>query len=74
METFVEVNMHMEDFVSDTLELTDILRERFGQDKIFLSGHSWGSGLGFEVLQVNSEPYYAFIATTVRNDWHSIRR
>ncbi len=64
-------DMHLEDFVSDTLELTDILRERFGQDKIFLWGHSWGSGLGFEVLRVNSEPYYAFIATGVRDDWHS---
>jgi pimeloyl-ACP methyl ester carboxylesterase len=64
-------DMQLEDFVSDTLELTDILRERFGQDKIFLWGHSWGSGLGFEVLRVNSEPYYAFFASAVRPDWNS---
>ncbi|MEE8592852.1 MAG: alpha/beta fold hydrolase, partial [Candidatus Bipolaricaulota bacterium] len=64
-------DMHMDDFVSDTLELTDILRERFNQDKIFLWGHSWGTGLGFETLRANSEPYYAFIASAVRPDWNS---
>jgi pimeloyl-ACP methyl ester carboxylesterase len=64
-------DMHLDNFVSDTLELTDILRERFDQDKIFLWGHSWGSGLGFEILRVNAEPYYAFIASAVRPDWNS---
>ncbi len=64
-------DVQLEDFVKDTLELTDILRERFDQDRIFLWGHSWGSGLGFETLRVNSEPYYAFIATGVRPDWNS---
>jgi pimeloyl-ACP methyl ester carboxylesterase len=64
-------DMQLEDFVNDTLELTDILRERFDQDKIFLWGHSWGSGLGFEVLQVNSEPYYAFFVSGVRTDWNT---
>ena len=64
-------DMHLDNFVSDTLELTDILRERFDQDKIFLWGLSWGSGLGFETLRVNPEPYYAFFASAVRPDWNS---
>ena len=34
-------DMHIEDFVRDTLELTDMLRERFGREKIFMWGHSW---------------------------------
>jgi len=67
-------DMHFSNFVNDTLELTDILRERFDQDKIFLWGHSWGSGLGFEVLRVNSEPYHAFIASAVRSAWDSSNR
>ncbi len=67
-------DMHLENFVSDTLELTDILRERFDQDKIFLWGHSWGSGLGFETLRVNAEPYYAYIASAVRPDWDSTNK
>jgi len=64
-------DMHVGNLVSDALELTDILRERFNQDKIFLWGHSWGAGLGFETLRANSEPYYAFIASAVRPDWNS---
>ena len=70
-ETLTPEDMRLENFVSDTLELTDMLRQHFGQDKIFLWGHSWGSGLGFEVLRVNAEPYYAFIASAVRPDWNS---
>lgn len=64
-------DMRLEHFVSDTLALTDILRQRFEQDKIFLWGHSWGSALGFETLRVNAEPYYAYIASGVRPEWHS---
>ena len=65
-EDLTPEDMHLENFVSDTLALTDILRQRFEQDKIFLWGHSWGSGLGFETLRVNAEPYHAFIASAVR--------
>lgn len=67
-------DMHVENFVSDTLQLTDVLRERFNQDKIFLWGHSWGSGLGFETLRVNSEPYYAFFASAVRPEWNASQK
>lgn len=66
-----EEDMLVEKFVGDTLELAGILRERFGQDKIFLWGHSWGAGLGFEVLQVSEAPFYAFFASGVRPEWNS---
>jgi pimeloyl-ACP methyl ester carboxylesterase len=67
-------DMHMMNFVSDTLQLTDMLRERFNQDKIFLWGHSWGSGLGFETLKANSEPYHAFFASAVRPEWNASQK
>jgi pimeloyl-ACP methyl ester carboxylesterase len=66
--------MHVENFVSDTLELTDILRERFGQEKIFLFGHSWGSALGFMTIMENAEPYYAYIAAAEAADWNRRQR
>ena len=67
-------DMQIEDFVQDTLELSDILRERFAHEKIFLWGHSWGSGLGFEVLRVRTDPYYAFFASAVRPRWDESQR
>ena len=64
-------DMHMENFTADVLELTDLLRQNFGQEKIFLWGHSWGSALGFETLRIDAEPFHAYIASGVRPDWHS---
>jgi pimeloyl-ACP methyl ester carboxylesterase len=59
-----------EQLVSDTLELSSLLRERFGQEKIFLTGHSWGSALGFMALAQDSTPYHAFIPTSERVAWN----
>ncbi len=62
-------DLQVENFIADTLELTDLLRTRFNQDKIFLHGHSWGSALGFMTIAKNSEPYHAFIAAGERVNW-----
>jgi pimeloyl-ACP methyl ester carboxylesterase len=62
-------DMSVDKFVGDTLELTDVLRKRFSQDKIFLSGVSWGSALGFLTLIEDSDPFHAFIATSERGHW-----
>lgn len=58
-----------EQLVSDTLELTNLLRDRFNQTKIFLTGHSWGSALGFLTIAKDSSPYHAFIPTSERVAW-----
>jgi pimeloyl-ACP methyl ester carboxylesterase len=47
--------------VGDTLELTDYLRDRFGEDKIYLVGQSWGSTLGVLAVQRRPELYQAFV-------------
>lgn len=47
-------HMTIEQFISDTRELTEILSKRFNQDKIYLMGHSWGSLLG--ILSANKHP------------------
>lgn len=38
--------MTVEQFVDDTIAVTDYLRRRFDQDRICLLGHSWGSLIG----------------------------
>ena len=41
----------LDQMVSDTIEVTDYLRDRFDQDKVFLVGQSWGSTLGVLAAQ-----------------------
>ncbi|MEM1484889.1 alpha/beta hydrolase [Oscillospiraceae bacterium PP1C4] len=50
-----------EQLVLDTIEVTNYLRERFGKEKIYLLGHSWGSTLGVYAAEMAPELYYAYI-------------
>ncbi len=49
--------------VADVIDVTNYLRERFQQERVYLVGQSWGSTLG--VLAVQAEPslYEAFVGT-----------
>lgn len=49
--------------VADTIQLTDYLRHRFGQRKVYLMGESWGTILGVLAIQQHPELYYACIAS-----------
>ncbi|HBE77197.1 MAG TPA: alpha/beta hydrolase [Firmicutes bacterium] len=47
--------------VSDTLEVTNYLRHRFGKEKIYLMGHSGGTFIGIQAAARAPELYYAYI-------------
>jgi len=47
--------------VADTAAVANYLRERFGQEKIYLMAHSWGSFIGIQSAAVNPELYHAYI-------------
>lgn len=53
----------LEQAVDDTLEVTDYLRRRFGREKIYLVGQSWGSTLGVLAVQKRPQLYHAFVGT-----------
>lgn len=53
--------MTTEQFVYDTIKVTDYLRERFGQDKIYLMGHSWGSYIAIQAAAKSPELFHAYI-------------
>lgn len=53
----------LEQMVSDTIEVTNYLRTRFDEDKIYLVGNSWGTTLGVLVVQEYPEFYHAFVGT-----------
>jgi pimeloyl-ACP methyl ester carboxylesterase len=53
--------MTMEQMISDTVEVADYLRTRFGQDRIVLLGHSWGAYLGIQVAAAAPDRFSAYV-------------
>lgn len=51
----------VEQFVEDTREMTEYLLNRFGKNKVYLMGHSWGSYLGVKTVEKYPDCYYAYI-------------
>lgn len=49
--------------VADTIELTNYLRGRFDEEKIYLLGESWGTTLGVLAVEQRPDLYYAFIGS-----------
>ena len=50
-----------ERYRDDTIELIELLRARYGQRKVFLMGHSWGSIVGLSVAAKRPDLLYAYI-------------
>ena len=53
----------LDGLVADTIELTEYLRDRFGEEKIYLLGESWGSTLGVLAVQERPELFHAYIGS-----------
>jgi proline iminopeptidase len=53
----------LEQMIADTLEVTNYLRDRFGEDRVYLVGNSWGSTLGVLAVQRQPELFHAFVGT-----------
>jgi pimeloyl-ACP methyl ester carboxylesterase len=51
-----------EQLIADTLAVTDYLRQRFGQEKIYLMAHSEGTFIGIQAVARSPERYRAYIA------------
>ncbi len=50
----------VEQLVSDTIAMADLLRARFGVEKVFLMGHSGGSFIGLAAAARAPERFYAY--------------
>jgi pimeloyl-ACP methyl ester carboxylesterase len=55
------VTMTVAQMVDDTRQMTEYLKRRFNQEKIYLIGHSWGSYLGVKTIEKYPENYFAYI-------------
>jgi pimeloyl-ACP methyl ester carboxylesterase len=50
-------------YITDAHELVLNLQQRFGKEKVYVLGESWGSALGIMVVQRYPELFHAFIGT-----------
>jgi proline iminopeptidase len=50
-----------EQAVADTLELTDLLRTRFGQERIYIAGNSWGTMPAVLAVARHPERFHAYV-------------
>jgi pimeloyl-ACP methyl ester carboxylesterase len=53
----------LEQSVRDTLEVTEWLRTRFGQQRIYVVGSSWGSTLGVLAVQRRPDLFAAYVGS-----------
>lgn len=53
-------NSNVDEIVNDGIEISNYLRKRFNQDKIYLMGHSWGTFIGIKLLQKSPEYYKGY--------------
>jgi pimeloyl-ACP methyl ester carboxylesterase len=53
--------MNVKQFISDTLAITNYLRDRFDKDKIYLMGHSGGTFIGIQAVAQAPQLYEAYI-------------
>lgn len=53
--------MTVEQMIADTVAVTNYLRNRFCQEKVYVMGHSWGSFLGVLTVKNHPELYHAYI-------------
>lgn len=56
-------HINVDTYIQDGYALTEYLKERFSQEKIYLIGESWGSALGIFLIDQYPDSYHAFIGT-----------
>lgn len=67
-KTFLETDpetlrdtLRIEQYVSDTIELAELINRRYGTKKVILIGHSWGTIIGLRVVLQNPELFSAYV-------------
>jgi pimeloyl-ACP methyl ester carboxylesterase len=67
-------NIKAQTYIQDGHALTEYLKERFSQEKIYLVGESWGSALGIFLISTYPESYHALIGTGQMIDFAETER
>lgn len=67
-------NITVETYIQDGYALTEYLKDRFGLDKIYMVGESWGSALGVFLVDRFPSSYHALIGTAQMIDFAETER
>ncbi len=72
-------NLSLEQIIQDAHQLTQLLKKKFKQEKIYLVGYSWGSMVGLHLAERYPEDYHTYVgvaqvinlreAVQVSRDW-----
>jgi pimeloyl-ACP methyl ester carboxylesterase len=62
-------SLTIEQFITDLDELVELLRARFGKEKVVLYGHSWGSVLGILYASRFPDKVAAYVGTGQIGEW-----
>lgn len=54
-------SMTVQQMIEDTIQVAHYLQQRFGQQKIYLAGHSWGTYLGMHAIAAQPALFAAYI-------------
>lgn len=57
-------SLTLEQYTSDIIELSEMLCARFGEQKIYLVGHSWGTIIGVRAAQTRPDLFHAYVGTS----------
>lgn len=55
-------SMNLSQILSDAHDLVLLLKQRYGKEKIYLAGHSWGTIIGMNLINLYPEHFYGFIS------------
>lgn len=58
-----DANLTVEQYTADVIELSEMLRARFNEQKIYLVGHSWGTIIGLLAARERPDLYHAYVGT-----------
>lgn len=67
-------NITIDTYIQDGYALTEYLKERFSQEKIYLIGESWGSALGIFLVDKYPQSYHSLIGTGQMIDFAETER
>ncbi len=58
-----KASLTVDQYASDVIELAEMLRTRFDEEKVYLVGHSWGTIIGVPAVQQRPDLFYAYVGT-----------